>query len=137
MLSEQRLSVTFGAFSCDVVGYDDPFAILNLVAELFTEIAQDNPDFVMGDVCMTEDERAHVAAGLADHASRIEKMADTTAVGGARYVLTKENVPAPAADAASEMVEEVVAPFEDQTATGAGDLELRYTLSGTDAPLAE
>ncbi len=140
MLSEQRLSVTFGAFSCDVVGYDDPFAILNRVVELFGEIAKSNPAFGAGEVGMSDMERAKLAAGLTDQASRIEELADQSAPSGVRYVVSnaEADLLAPAPVAAPEEVtpaedEVVIAAEMDADATG-GDLELRDTLEAVDAP---
>ena len=117
MLSEQRLSVTFGAFSCDIVGYSDPFSILNRVVELFGEIARSNPAFGAGEVAMSDMERAKLAAGLSDQASRIEELADQSAPSGLRYVVSnaEADMLAPAPDEA--------AAFEQGSpqAIGAGD----------------
>lgn len=138
MVSDQRLSVTFGAFSCDVVGYDDPFAILTRVVELFGEIAKSNPAFGAGEVPMSDMERARLAAGLADQASRIDEMADTTAPNGMRYVVS--NAEAEASEFADTDADEdtsadeiaadedvVIAALADEPADGS-DLELRDTL---------
>lgn len=132
MLSDQRLSVTFGAFSCDVVGYDDPFAILTRVVELFGEIAKSNPAFGAGEVRMSDMERARLAAGLADQASRIDELADNSAPNGMRYVVSNAGTDTPdiSDDASEEAVAEddvVIAAQADETAFG-GDLELRDTL---------
>lgn len=142
MVSEQRLSVTFGAFSCDVVGYDDPFSILNRVIELFSEIAKTNPAFGAGEVGMSDMERAKLAAGLTDQASRIEELADQSAPGGMRYVVTNTEADVLEAPVADDIVEETVETAEDDVVIAAeaddsvasGDLELRDTLEAIDAP---
>ena len=130
MLSEQRLSVTFGAFSCDVVGYDDPFSILNHVASLFGDIAKSNPAFGAGEVRMSDMERARVAAGFSDQASRIEELADQSAGNGLRYVVTntegEAQEPAP-------IEEELIVAAEADDGLASGDLELRYTLEAAEA----
>jgi len=138
VLSDQRLSVTFGAFSCDVVGYDDPFAILTRVVELFGEIAKSNPAFGAGEVRMSDMERARLAAGLADQASRIDELADQSAPNGMRYVVSNAGADAPdvADDAPEETTaadEVVIAAQADETAFG-GDLELRDTLEAVGSP---
>lgn len=138
MLSDQRLSVTFGAFSCEVVGYDDPFAILTRVVELFGEIAKSNPAFGAGEVPMSDMERARLAAGLADQASRIDELADQSAPNGMRYVVSNAGADAPDVnnDAPDETVAEdevVIAAQADETEFG-GDLELRDTLEAIGSP---
>ncbi len=140
-MSDQRLSVTFGAFSCDVVGYDDPFAILTRVVELFGEIARSNPAFGAGEVRMSDMERAKLAAGLADQASRIDELADQSAPSGTRYVVSNAGADAPeiAEDASDEGIAEdevVIAALADETALG-GDLELRDTLEAVGSPEPE
>ena len=140
MLSEQRLSVTFGAFSCDIVGYSDPFSILNRVVELFGEIARSNPAFGAGEVAMSDMERAKLAAGLSDQASRIEELADQSAPSGLRYVVSnaEADMLAPAPNEAAEddtaMEDDVVIAAEADTNTTGGDLELRDTLEAVNAP---
>lgn len=150
MLSEQRLSVTFGAFSCDVVGYDDPFSILNRVIELLSEIAKSNPSFGAGEVAMSDMERAKLAAGLSDQASRIEELADQSAPSGVRYVVSNAeadllNAPRDDATIADTPVEDgsiAEGPVEDDIVIAAeadvdamsGDLELRDTLEAAGAP---
>ena len=130
MLSEQRLSVTFGAFSCDVVGYDDPFSILNHVVSLFGDIAKSNPAFGAGEVRMSDMERARVAAGFSDQASRIEELADQSAGNGLRYVVTntegEAQEPAP-------IEEELIVAAEADDGLAGGDLELRDTLEAAEA----
>ena len=137
-MSEQRLSVTFGAFSCDVVGYDDPFSILNRVVELFGEIARNNPAFGAGEVGMSDMERAKLAAGLNNQASRIEELADSSAPHGRRYVVSNAEAdlldpPGEAAPDQAAEEEVVIAAEASDDATG-GDLELRDTLEAVDAP---
>lgn len=132
MLSDQRLSVTFGAFSCDVVGYDDPFAILTRVVELFGEIAKSNPAFGAGEVPMSDMERARLAAGLAAQASRIDELADKTAPNGMRYVVSNAEavspeIPDTIGDGAAADDEVVIAALADEAAY-VSDLELRDTL---------
>ena len=130
MLSEQRLSVTFGAFSCDVVGYDDAFSILNHVVSLFGDIAKSNPAFGAGEVRMSDMERARVAAGFSDQASRIEELADQSAGNGLRYVVTntegEAQEPAP-------IEEELIVAAEADDGLAGGDLELRDTLEAAEA----
>lgn len=130
MLSEQRLSVTFGAFSCDVVGYDDAFSILNHVVSLFGDIAKSNPAFGAGEVRMSDMERARVAAGFSDQASRIEELADQSAGNGLRYVVTntegEAQEPAP-------IEEELIVAAEADDGLADGDLELRDTLEAAEA----
>ena len=130
MLSEQRLSVTFGAFSCDVVGYDDAFSILNHVVSLFGDIAKSNPAFGAGEVRMSDMERARVAAGFSDQASRIEELADQSAGNGLRYVVTntegEAREPAP-------IEEELIVAAEADDGLADGNLELRDTLEAAEA----
>ncbi|MEM7268331.1 MAG: hypothetical protein AAF401_03655 [Pseudomonadota bacterium] len=103
MSVERRLSVTFGAFSCDVVGYDNPFSVLNRVVDLFSDVAKDNPSFAAGAVPMSDLERARVAASLADEAARLDEVADPTVSGGTRYVVSRdENAAAAAASEEDE-----------------------------------
>lgn len=130
MLSEQRLSVTFGAFSCDVVGYDDPFSILNHVVSLFGDIAKSNPAFGAGEVRMSDMERARVAAGFSDQASRIEELADQSAGNGLRYVVT--NTEGEAQEPA-QIEEELIVAAEADDGLAGGDLELRDTLEAAEA----
>lgn len=130
MLSEQRLSVTFGAFSCDVVGYDDPFSILNHVVSLFGDITKSNPAFGAGDVRMSDMERARIAAGFSDQAFRIEELADQSAGNRLRYVVTntegEAQEPAP-------IEEELIVAAEADDGLAGGDLELRDTLEAAEA----
>ncbi len=136
MLSDQRLSVTFGAFSCDVIGYDDPFAILTRVVELFGEIAKSNPAFGAGEVPMSDMEKAKLVAGLSDQASRIDELADKTAPNGMRYVVSNAAEDAPEIVEDVEAEDEVVIAALTEETTNGGDLELRDTLEavGTSEP---
>lgn len=138
-MSDQRLSVTFGAFSCDVVGYDDPFAILTRVVELFGEIAKSNPAFGAGEVPMSDIEKAKLAAGLGDQATRIDELADKSAPNGMRYVVSNsEDAGAERSDDLTGEDEVVIAAQADET-PGGGDLELRDTLAavGSTEPAPE
>lgn len=128
MVSDQRLSVTFGAFSCDVVGYDDPFTILTRVVELFGEIAKSNPAFGAGKVPMSDMERAKLAAGLSDQASRIDELADQSAPNGMRYVVSNADADAADIEDEAESESEVVIAAQPDEAAGGGDLELLDTL---------
>ncbi len=53
MSQEKRLSLSFGDFACDIVGYDDPFTILNRVMELFKEVSK-TTSWVAGDAVAAE-----------------------------------------------------------------------------------
>lgn len=140
-MSDQRLSVTFGAFSCDVVGYDDPFTILTRVVELFGEIAKSNSAFGAGEAPMSDMERARLTAGLADQAARIDELADRSTPNGMRYVVRNADNDAPeiaAVDDGATVDEVVIAAQADDAAHG-GDLELRDTLeaASTSDPVPE
>lgn len=45
MSEEKRLSVTFGAFSCEIIGYEDPVALLNRVVSEINAAAAANQGF--------------------------------------------------------------------------------------------
>lgn len=40
MPQDKSLSISFGDFACDIVGYDKPFTILNQVVDLFAKVAE-------------------------------------------------------------------------------------------------
>ena len=79
---------------------------------------------------MSDMERARVAAGFSDQASRIEELADQSAGNGLRYVVTntegEAQEPAP-------IEEELIVAAEADDGLAGGDLELRDTLEAAEA----
>ncbi|MEM7522827.1 MAG: hypothetical protein AAF360_03530 [Pseudomonadota bacterium] len=121
MSDEKRLSLSYGDFTCDVVGYDDPFPILNRVFGLMAQYVETTPEF-MADLSANGPDgalwRAGLASGLAESAAKFDI---DVASEGEKLVIAPR--PALTVDDAAESADDDAAPAEIAAETTEAELE--------------
>ncbi|WP_340109146.1 hypothetical protein [Pikeienuella sp. HZG-20] len=72
MTQTRKLDLSLGAFRCEIVGYDDPHAILGRVVELFSETASAEAWMAASGGPRGADLRARFAEKLREEAARLD-----------------------------------------------------------------
>ncbi|MEM7545251.1 MAG: hypothetical protein AAF367_06925 [Pseudomonadota bacterium] len=122
MAQEKRLSLSFGDFSCDIVGYDDPFTILNKVMELCVEVSH-RSDWAIDDHPASDPEsRGRFAASLAETAREFDM--DIEDIEG-KFVVSRSAIAALSgeAEAANDAAPAFTVPSEPVAKPEAAEVE--------------
>lgn len=65
MAQEKKLSLSFGGFDCEIVGYDDPLDLLGRIIETFSKTAEGRAWLDAGDMARGDEKRRRFADRLA------------------------------------------------------------------------
>lgn len=109
MSEEKRLTVAFGEFSCEVVGFDDPYKIVAQVVDLFKEYSLREGRLHGEPVDLDALKSAAMANGFAQEAARVDVKGDDD---GAHMIVT-----ANADEKAAEPATGEMPPQQEFTAT--------------------